>query len=495
MSSSEEDQGQGHLKSLLVGSSVVFLGFVIENVISFGAQVVMARLLGRTGFGAVSIGITIAGTLGTLSLLGVHGGVSRFLPRVTGTGERKGVILSGALYAIPASLVAGGATVIAADWLARSVFGDHALEPVIWAFGIAIPFVAFVKFTIGVIQGMEVTKPKVYIQNVARPVLRFSLVIAALWAGFGLVGVSNAIVVAYALTAVVAAIYLAYKTDLLAADSATYIHRRMISYSIPLAVTSGMTIIMSNVDTLFLGWLATTGDVGVYRVVYALTSLLLLFLHSFKFVSMPMLSRADAQGDEHTFNRIYQQMTRWLLIVSFPAFAVLLLYSEQMVGGIYGREYIPERAVLPVLAAGFFVHALLGPANSALKAIGRTKLIMFINLGAAVLNVALNYSLIPRFGILGAATATASSYVFMNALYVGGLLSEDVTIFSRRVLTVVPVALISFGAAYAVSLWMPGFQGLFPLIVLGILYTAGISLFVISRAELQELRTMVSGQL
>lgn len=494
-SSAEGGQQREYLKSLLAGSSVVFIGFVVENVISFSAQIAMARLLGRTGFGAVSIGITLAGMLGTLSLLGVHGGVGRFLPRANNTSERKGVILSAAHWTIPSSLITGGGMVVAAELLAQSVFGDASLIPIIRAFGVAIPFIMLIKFTVGVIQGMEQTRPKVYIQNIARPITRFSLVIAVLWAGFGTIGVSNAIVIAYVLTALMAALYLGYETDLLSKESATYIHRRIIDYSIPLAVTSSMIIIMSNVDTLFLGSLATTGDVGVYRVVYSMTSLLLLFLHSFKFVSMPMLSRADAENNSEMFNNIYRQMTRWILIVSFPAFAVLLLYSEQLIGGIYGVEYIPGSAVVPVLAAGFFLHAVFGPANSALKAIGRTKLIMYINLASALLNIGLNYILILRLGILGAAIATAVSYAFMNMLYIGSLLAENITIFDRRIFSVIAVAIVSFSAAHALSLWTPDSTELLSLLVLGILYTIGIGIFVISKTELRELETIVREKL
>jgi len=75
----------------------------------------------------------------------------------------------------------------------------------------------------------------------------------------------------------------------------------------------------------------------------------------------------------------------------------------------FGPEYTDGSLALVTLALGFFTHSVAGPNVNTLTAIGRTRIIMWDNLLAGVTNIALNFALIPEYGILGAAVATAVS--------------------------------------------------------------------------------------
>jgi Na+-driven multidrug efflux pump len=69
------------------------------------------------------------------------------------------------------------------------------------------------------------------------------------------------------------------------------------------------------------------------------------------------------------------------------------------------------------IAIGFFTHAVPGPNVNALTATGKTRLIMWDNLAAGDTNIVLNVLLIPQYGLLGAAIATAVAYGGLNLLY------------------------------------------------------------------------------
>ena len=82
------------LRSLLKGSTVVFAGVTLELVISFFAQILIARTLGPINYGAVTIGVTIMTVTSLLTVLGLGSAIGRFVPRYDDTSEKRSIIVS-----------------------------------------------------------------------------------------------------------------------------------------------------------------------------------------------------------------------------------------------------------------------------------------------------------------------------------------------------------------------------------------------------------------
>jgi O-antigen/teichoic acid export membrane protein len=76
----------------------------------------------------------------------------------------------------------------------------------------------------------------------------------------------------------------------------------------------------------------------------------------------------------------------------------------------------------------------MGPAEYLLNMLGEQKLCAFVLSGAALLNIALNFILVPRFGLVGAASATAISLIsaaLMNAVVVWRRLDIKIAIWKN----------------------------------------------------------------
>ena len=74
-----------------------------------------------------------------------------------------------------------------------------------------------------------------------------------------------------------------------------------------------------------------------------------------------------------------------------------------------------------ILVIGFLCRSAMGPAEYLLNMLGEQALCATVLGAAAVLNIALNFALVPAFGLIGAASATALSLIFsalMNAVVV-----------------------------------------------------------------------------
>jgi O-antigen/teichoic acid export membrane protein len=101
-------------------------------------------------------------------------------------------------------------------------------------------------------------------------------------------------------------------------------------------------------------------------------------------------------------------------MVVFPIFLLILVFPKEILMLLYGSKYAGGSMALIVLALGIAVNDFSGTSANMLVGGGRTRLNLLCEVIAAVTNIGLNILLIPAFGIVGAAIATAMSYVTRN---------------------------------------------------------------------------------
>jgi O-antigen/teichoic acid export membrane protein len=439
------------VQALFKGGSIVFVGLIVELGISFFAKILMARVLGQVAYGEATIGITVLSFSSAILLLGLNNGVGRHLPRFEEPARRKGVITSALRIAVPVSVAVAALVGVFAEPIATTLLRAPEVTPVLRVAALGIPFAVLLKLSIGVVQGMEQTIPKVAIRNLLQPVLRFGLIAGVLLFGLGSLGVIWAYTVTFGVAAAAGLYYIATRTPALERVDGDSMHRRLLTFSAPLMLMTTIMMVLSNVDIFFISYFQSTGEVGTYNVVYPLAELLTMTLSGFSFVFMPAFSRLHANDQETDMRRIYEVVTKWILLLSLPALFVFLVFPETAIALSFGAEYSDGALALAVLAVGFFTHAVAGPNVNALTSIGRTRVIMIDNIVAVVANIALNLLLIPTYSFLGAAVATAASYALLNVLYSVSLYRETgIHPFTGRFLRLGGVTAVLVGVAFAV---------------------------------------------
>ena len=396
---------------------LLFLGLLLELVISFGAKVLMAQLLGAPEYGVATIGITTLSFASTVLLFGMNTGVGRYLPRFDDTADRKGVLLSAFQISLGVSIAAGVTLFLLAEAIASGLLGTPEVAMVLKIAAIGIPFAVLLKLTIGVIQGMKHSVPKVLIRNIAQPIVRIGLISAALYLGLGATGILGAYTLTFAIAGLGGLYYVVTRTDIRASASGRMRRRELLTFSAPLMLMATMLMVLSYFDIFLLSYFRSPGDVGTYNVIYPIAELLTATLSAFGFIVMPIVSELHADGARDEMQRTYQIVTKWIFALTLPAALVIILFPTLTIRLTFGAEYAWAGTSLSVLALGFFTHAVAGPNVNTLTSIGRTRTIMWDNLLAGGTNIALNLLLIPRLGLLGAAVATTVSYAGLNVLY------------------------------------------------------------------------------
>lgn len=412
-----KEERKSIIQRLFKGGSILFVGLVVELAISFVAKVLMARFLGKYDYGIATLGITTLAFGSAVLLLGMNNGVGRYLPRYDDDSDRKGVIISAVQVVVGASVAAAVVVGLLAEPIATHLLGEPAAATVLRVAALGLPFATLLKLSIGVIQGMQESIPKVLIRNIGQPIIRFTLIAGVIALGLGSTGIVWAYTVTFAAAALLGTYYVLTKTPAVADVDPTFRRRELVAFSAPLMMMTTMVMLLSNLDIFLISYFRSTAEVGTYNVVYPLSELLTVTLSAFSFIFMPAISELHANGREGEMERIYRVVTKWIFLMTLPLFLVILFFPETVIGLTFGAEYVEGAAALVVLSFGFFLHGVAGPNMNTLTSIGRTRIIMYDNLLAAATNVVLNIALIPRYSYLGAAVATVASYSMLNLLY------------------------------------------------------------------------------
>lgn len=188
-------------------------------------------------------------------------------------------------------------------------------------------------------------------------------------------------------------------------------NKSLLKTTIPMLGSNSIFLIMSRTDILILTAFKTEADVGIYNTALKIASLTTVVLIAINTIAMPKY--AELKEDALKFKKFIKQTTFVIILASLPVFLALILFPDFFLQ-IFGHEFTAGRNVLIILSAGMFFGAFSGSTINILNMAGYEKKAYNILLFSAILNIILNFILIPAYGISGAAIATAATTILWN---------------------------------------------------------------------------------
>ncbi len=186
--------------------------------------------------------------------------------------------------------------------------------------------------------------------------------------------------------------------------------RRIVSFGIRGQVGGLVGLLNLRLDFIILGSLAGPGPLGVYAVASKFAELVKVPALALTWVSYPRIARLGPVASAPTVRR---QVPR-LLALGIVGAAGVALAAGPLLPTLYGREFVA--AVLPgmVIVAGLAASPAGGLASGYLLGTSRPGLNSLVQGIGLLVTLGLDLLLIPSFGILGAAVASAVAYLLTD---------------------------------------------------------------------------------
>ena len=170
-------------------------------------------------------------------------------------------------------------------------------------------------------------------------------------------------------------------------------------------------------DTILLAFWKGDYDVGIYQAVFKLIAIPLVIPEILVNALMPTLSRLHIENKKE-WARIGMLMNKLLIVIILPLSIILYVYADQIIYLIYGTDkYLAAIPLLRIFALTLFVRFNLETFALMLTTSDRQKLRMLVVLAAAFLNFTINYFMIPKYGVYGAAITSLGTNIFVWVCY------------------------------------------------------------------------------
>lgn len=381
---------------------------VATLIVGFLVTVVVARYLGPEDFGILSYALSVAAIFSAVGHMGLSGLVVREI--VQKPGER-GLTLGTTLTL---KFIGMGAGYIVLLVYAALYEGIHSLEFTMLAVaGAALLFSPFAVFDFwfqAFVQARYVTFTRLIGLTVS-----LSLKLSFVFFGVGVVyfvGASlvQAIVVMFAFL-----FFYKAKASLKLSDwSFSWAKaKELFSQGWLIYLGSIFAVIYLKVDQVMLRWFEGSDSVGIYAVAAQLSEAWYFVPVAIVTSFFPKLIKLRERSQAE-FDRRFQQLLDLLFGLALVVAILMTLASEFFIILFFGEHYLQSSDVLVIhIWAALFIF--MRAAFSKWILIENFLIFSLITqVAGAVVNVILNYFLIPKFGVIGAAYATLVSYAFAS---------------------------------------------------------------------------------
>jgi O-antigen/teichoic acid export membrane protein len=191
------------------------------------------------------------------------------------------------------------------------------------------------------------------------------------------------------------------------------IAKQLLKYSFPLLFSGSAIIMYQKVDQILIRNMMDNVSLGYFSVAVRLTEVTLFIPMIISQTIGPLLVKLRQEKPEEYLKK-RQSFVTLLFWVSLSITIGMILCSKMLVLMLYGQEYEPAISVLKVLAIKITFLGIFNCSTQLIIIENLQKYAVIRNLMGLVVSLALNFLLIPHFGIMGAAIATVAANVFSS---------------------------------------------------------------------------------
>ncbi|MDR7098654.1 O-antigen/teichoic acid export membrane protein [Lysobacter niabensis] len=396
------DIGTHYLRYFVSNGVVMLLGFI-----SFP---ILTRYLDNTQFGILRYYDTLMLLGVALLKFGTPHAIVRFYPydgdpvRMRDFGTNMvflPLLLSGSVWALSVIVL------MLWGWL-----GGGNFQPLFWCAVMLVPMLAATNIVQMVVRASERSDILMATRVIAR-MLELVFVLGAV------VLIQHSALAAYGGKLIAAALMLAwlaqwmYRNVHVARDSIDLAaFRTGMMYGFPLMANELASSVLANMDRVLLKHI--TGDfavVGIYAIGYSLAMQLNVFINAtLSEAFTPVVMRAYETGGSVAVRELKEQVLLPMTYAVVAIIVMLLVSGQDLLVALSGADKAASGEVFVVVGITLSTFALFNIANYGLQLKKRTMQVLTITFIAALLNIAMNFILIPRIGYIGAAWATAIAY-------------------------------------------------------------------------------------
>ncbi|NVK40758.1 MAG: oligosaccharide flippase family protein [Oceanospirillaceae bacterium] len=412
-------KGHGESRALAWDTLIALVVRLVGAGSSFFMSLVIARALGAQEAGYFLLAFSIITFLAALSRAGLDNVVLRHTGAAAPDGDmlrvrllmRRSLLLAGGL-----SLLIAGLLILLAEPVALYVFNKPELGPVLRLMAPGLVGLALFTLVAMSLQGLRRVIASVSTVNILANLL---LITALLSLPLGSAASASATYSTAAILTLLVGLGLWWRATSVKTDTAhePLVWRDILSPALPLWIVLIMTQLIQWSAQFIAGAQVAPEQLAQLAVAQRTAMLTSFVLMAVNLVVAPRFAAMHGKGDLDGMRRVALTSVRLMLLAATPVLAVMVFLPDWLMR-LFGEEFAAGASLLRILAIGQFVNVATGSVGYLLSMTGHEKDLRNSLLIAAPLSIVLSLWLIPTYGAIGAAVATAMAIASQNLLAV-----------------------------------------------------------------------------
>ncbi len=398
------------VRTIAKNAAALYVAQIVLIIQGVVLSILIARELGDFVFGEYSTAVSLAAIFAVFLSLGFPTVIVRDVARDKSLASR--YLGNIALLKVILSLIIFGIIALTVDLLDYS--RDKVIAVLILAvYNIFFSYVSLFHVIFRAFQQMEY----VALTEIARSVLTLSLSIAAIFLGYGLIGIVCAVLIGGTFELILSYGICIRKFARPKFEIDLDLWKTVTKSALPIAFLGAAAIIYIRIDVVMLSSMKGDEVVGWYSAAYNLVINLKPVPMVFMQAVFPNIAIYYSQSQMDLLKVTSERSLRYLLMFGFPMATGMMLLADRIIPLMYGEQFDNSIIALRILAWDillFFAGVVLA---NILVAMDRQKQMAIAAGSCAVLNVILNLILIPSFSYKGAGFATLATEAVLLVLY------------------------------------------------------------------------------
>jgi O-antigen/teichoic acid export membrane protein len=400
---------KNRLKQLLTLGSVYVIGGILEKGISFLFLPLITYYLAPKDYGIVGLMMLTVNLITPLFLSPVNGGVYRFYYSPDYQDKRDQIVFNGLLFIFFQAVIFGTTMFLFKEKISQLILGDKSYSYVVAMFSFILMFRPVSQYFMMLLQIQK--RAKLYIiVSLSSAIIFAALVIVLLTVfkmGFMALVYSHLINTIFIVIVVFPNLfrYMKRKIDFT-------VLKPVLSYGYPLVIASLSVFLMQSADSFILKIFQPLQIVGLYLFASKFVAIMnLLILLPTKNALVPLALELESKPEQ--LRLFLSRTANYYCMISFLLWLILSMYSREIVMVMAtNSDYWNSWWVIPILGFTSVIQGLNVFFNKGISLTNKTTLIALNHVVASIINIGLNFFLIPFWGAIGAAIATCFSIIY-----------------------------------------------------------------------------------
>ena len=415
------------IKKIFLGGGFGLIGEAAFITFGFVIVFLSVKILGPREYGIFVLALTIINILGVICKQGLHTGMLKQITQFFSQNknlEANGVFRYSFYRTLVISLIVCLIITISAQYFVHFFDKDPILRTYLIILSFILPFMVMFTISLFGLQAVGRVKQMIFQEKVLKPGLHVSLLALIFvtlvhfkWPlnnTISFLGVYIFVIIATCLFT-----YRSLKGSGLSLfhPAKEFNKREYLHFAYPLLFHGIIGLLTTWTSTLMIAYfILDPQEIGSFYVIFKISSFCVIALISLDRAFAPIIGELYYRNAREELLKIYRAVTRWALIGAVFVLVLVTLIGKdilELFDPSYTIAYIP----LIILCISRVIDASVGSVAYILLMTGHSRIILYNSIFILLINVTLNYLLIPLHGIIGAAIATAISYSIKNFIW------------------------------------------------------------------------------